>query len=90
MELVKRVSKRDIAITHHHLEINPARKVQSFQWGLKENGVSYRINWLIAMKAYPNICGMRKCDLCFCDKLLIARANSASLLNKHNEMLWTV
>ena len=26
----------------------------------------------------------------FCDKLLIARANSASLLNKHNEMLWTV
>ena len=56
-------------------------------WRLKENGVSYTINWLIAMKAHPNICGMRKCDLCLCEKLLIARANSASLLNKRNELV---
>ena len=29
-ELVKRVSKRDITITRHHLETNHVRKVQSF------------------------------------------------------------
>ena len=39
------------------------------------------------MKAHPNICGTRKCDLCLCDKLMMARANSASLLNKHDEFV---
>ena len=32
-------------------------------WDLKENGKNYTIDWLIAMKAYPYICGTRKCDL---------------------------
>ena len=36
-------------------------------------------------KANPKICGTRKCDLCLCEKLMIARANSASLLNQCNE-----
>ena len=39
------------------------------------------------MKAHPNICGTRKCDLCLCDKLMMARANSASLLNKRDELV---
>ena len=30
---------------------------------------------------------MRKCDLCLCEKLLIARANPASLLNKRDELV---
>ena len=42
-------------------------------WGLKENGENYTIDWLIAIKAHPYICGTRKCDLCLCEKLLIAR-----------------
>ena len=37
------------------------------------------------MKAYPYVCGTRKCDLCLCKKLMIAKANSASLLNKRDE-----
>ena len=56
-------------------------------WQLKENSENYTINWLIAMKAHPYICGMRKCDLCLCEKLLVARANSTSLLNKRDELL---
>ena len=40
-----------------------------------------------AMKAHPYICGTRKCDLCLCEKLLIARANSVSLLNKRDELV---
>ena len=39
------------------------------------------------MKGNPYICGMRKCDLCLCEKLLIARANSACLLNKRDELI---
>ena len=41
-------------------------------------------NRLIAMKANPYICGTKKCIFCLCEKLMIARANSASLLNKHD------
>ena len=35
----------------------------------------------------PYICGTRKCDLCLCEKLLIARANSATLLNNRDELV---
>ena len=47
----------------------------------------HTINWLIAMKAQPYICGTRKCDLCLCEKLLIARANSTCLSNKCDELI---
>ena len=33
------------------------------------------INWDIAMKSQKHVCGSRKCDLCVCEKLLIARAD---------------
>ena len=80
MELVKRVSNRDITITHHHLETNHVRKVYILE--LKVEDENYIIDWLIAMKAHPYICGTRKCDLCLCEKLLIARASSVNSLNK--------
>ena len=54
---------------------------------MKENCENYTIDWLIAMTAHPYICGTRKCDLCLCEKLLIARANSESLLNKCDELV---
>ena len=54
---------------------------------MKEKHKNYTIDWLIAMKAHPSICGTRKCDLCLCEKLMIARANSASLLNKRDELV---
>ena len=37
------------------------------------------------MKEHPYLCGTRRCDLCLCEKLKIATANSASLLNKRDE-----
>ena len=45
---------------------------------------------LAKLKAHPDICGTRKCDLCLCEKLMIARANSASLLNKRDELFQNV
>ena len=38
------------------------------------------------MKAHPYVCGTRKCNLRLCE-ILIARANSASLLNKCNGLV---
>ena len=61
--------------------------VRITQWAFIENRENYTIDWLIAMKAHPYICGTRKCDLCLCEKLMIARANSASLLNKRGELV---
>ena len=62
-------------------------ELSNYIWELKENGENYTIDWLIAMKAHSYICGTRKCDLCLCEKLLIARANSAYLLNKRAELI---
>ena len=47
-------------------------ELSNYIWELKENGENYTIDWLIAMKAHPYICGMRKCDLCLCEKLVFA------------------
>ena len=54
---------------------------------MKKNRENYTIDCLIAMKAHLYICGTRKCDLCLCKKLLIARTNSATLLNKCDEIV---
>ena len=32
---------------------------------MKVNDENYTIDWLIAIKAHPFICGARKCDFCF-------------------------
>ena len=39
------------------------------------------------MKGHSYICGTRKCDSCLCEKLMFAWANSASLLNKSDELV---
>ena len=62
-------------------------ELSNYIWELKENGESYTIDWLIATKAHPYICGTRKCDSCLRERLLIARANSESLLNKRDELV---
>ena len=61
-------------------------ELSNYIWELKENRKNYTIDCLIAMKAHPYICGTKKCDLCLCEKLMIARANSASLLNKRDNL----
>ena len=64
-----------------------SKEVSSCIWELKENRKNYTIDWLISVKVHPYICGTRKCDLCLSDKLMIAKANSASLLNKRDELV---
>ena len=57
-------------------------ELSNYIWELKENAENYTIDWLIAMKAHSCICGTRKCE-----KAMIARANSANLLNKPDELV---
>ena len=39
------------------------------------------------MKSHKYVCGSRKCDLCICEKLLIARGDPYVLLNKRDELV---
>ena len=64
-----------------------SKEVSSCIWELKENRKNYTTDWLISVKVHLYICGTRKCDLCLSDKLMIAKANSASLLNKRDELV---
>ena len=61
--------------------------LSNYIWEMIENYQKYTIDWLIPVKAHPYICATRKCDLCLCEKLLTARANLASLLNKRDELV---
>ena len=54
---------------------------------LKEKDINYFINWDIAMETQEYVCGFRKCDLCYCEKLLIARADPNVFLNKRDELV---
>ena len=62
-------------------------ELSNYIWELKENGENYTIDWLIAVKSYSCICETRICDLCLCEKFMITRANSASLLNERDELV---
>ena len=62
-------------------------ELSKYVWELKEKDIYYFINWDIAMKSHKYVCGSRKCDLCICESLLIARADPNVLLNKRDEFL---
>ena len=48
----------------------------------RKREINYFINWDISMKLPTDVCGSRKCDLCICDKVLIAGAYPKVLLKK--------
>ena len=58
-----------------------------YVWELTEKDIYYFINWDIAMKSQKYVCGSQKCDLCICEKLLIAIADPNVLLNKRDKIV---
>ena len=38
------------------------------------------------MKSHKYVCGSRKCDVCICEKLLIARGDPYVLFDKRDEL----
>ena len=49
--------------------------------------MNHKIIWPIAIEAHIYTCGSRKCDLPSSEKIVITKANSVSLLNKHDELI---
>ena len=56
-------------------------------WDLKDNDVQYNIEWKIEHLASPYRCGTRICDVCLTEKMVIATADSTSMLNKRSEII---
>ena len=55
-------------------------------WKLKNNK-PYNISWSVAAHASPYRCGMRRCDLCLTEKIVIIQADPKTLLNKRTELI---
>ena len=60
---------------------------QKYVWELKDKGEDFTIKWSVAAKVSPYICGSKPCDLCLTEKLLIAKADPRTLLNKRPEIV---
>ena len=56
-------------------------------WNLKERNIPYSIRWTIERKAVAYRCGTRRCNLCLAEKVVIARSNNPSMINKRSEIL---
>ena len=62
-------------------------ELSKYVWKLKDKGEDFIIKWSIAAKAFRYICGSKRCDLRLTEKLLIAKADPRTLLNKRSEIL---
>ena len=59
-------------------------ELSKYVWKLKNKGKDHKITWRIARRARGLTCKSRRCDLYLAQKLLIARANKRTLLNKRS------
>ena len=62
-------------------------ELSKYVWNLKDKGEGFTIKWSVAAKAFPYTCGSKRCDLCLTEKLLIAKADPRTLLNKRSEIV---
>ena len=76
-------------ITTIHVAISREKNTEfsKYVWELKDKVVNFSINWDIAMKSHKYVCGSRKCELCICEKLLIARGDPYVSLKKRDELV---
>ena len=61
--------------------------LSTYIWGLKRSKTPYSISWSIQRLAPPYSKETQVCQLCLTEKTLISLANSASSLNKRNEIV---
>ena len=62
-------------------------KLSKYIWKLKDSKKPYNILWSVAARASPYRCGMRRCDLCLTEKIVIIQADPKTLLNKRTELI---
>ena len=64
-------------------------ELSKYIWELKDQDQEFQIKWSIVQKAMPYQCGTRRCDICLAEKMVIATANPATMLNKRAEIIST-
>ena len=64
-------------------------ELSKYIWDLQDNKQQYQIQWDIVHLASPYKCGTRRCDVCLTEKMVIATANQATMLNKRAEIVST-
>ena len=69
------ITKRDATSLSQHI------------WNLKEQKVTYTINWRILSKCEPYRCGAKHCNLCLSEKFEILRSDPSKTLNKRTEIV---
>ena len=80
-----RFDKHNTSFKHAHKknETELSKKI----WELKEKNVPYKLSWKILKHGHPYRGGMRTCDLCLTEKVLILTSKDEHLLNKRSEIL---
>ena len=58
-----------------------------YVWNLTDKGEDFTIKWSVTAKAVPYTRGSKRCNLCLTEKLLIAKADPRTLLNKRSEIV---
>ena len=61
-------------------------ELSKYVWELKRSNISHEIHWEILQRARPYNNFAKCCSLCLTEKLLIATADQATLLNKRSEL----
>ena len=64
-------------------------ELSKYIWDLQDSSQQYQIKWDIVHHAAPYKCGTRRCDVCLTEKMVIATANPATMLNKRAEIVST-
>ena len=64
-------------------------ELSKYIWDLQDSSQQYQIEWDIVHHAAPYKCGTRRCDVCLTEKMVIATANPATMLNKRAEIVST-
>ena len=61
-------------------------ELSKFVWRLKRQNARFKIDWKIRKRAQAYNNRTKRCNLCLTEKLLIATADKASLLNRRSEL----
>ena len=80
----QRFANHKSSFTHRN---NAQTELSKYIWHLKDKQIDFEIRWEILQraKAYSN--KSKRCNLCLAEKVLIARASKAHLLNKRREFM---
>ena len=62
-------------------------ELSKYVWEVKDKGDNFTIKWSVAAKASRYICASKCCDLYLMEKLLIAKADPRTLLNRISDIV---